>query len=213
MFNWHYPSVNPSPPPPAPPFWFPSPRRSHLSALWSVSVLFFLVSFIFASLFLPAPFFPLPPPPPRLSPARSGVRPLYTNNRVPVLQRCPKEPPSPSRFKEATRRGPDRECEGAAAPGGGHCLTPRAVPGEKERPGGRKRPPTSASEQQEEEEEERDRASHAEKRARIAAGEYHCYSHSFQLKALFFFFFIIDFMLSSKSCCSVRRHKWPTCQD
>lgn len=56
-------------------------------------------------------------------------------------------------------------------------MTPRGVPGEKERPGGRKRPPTSASEQEEEEDEDRDRASHAEKRARIAAGEYHGHPH------------------------------------
>lgn len=115
-----------------------------------------------------------------------------------MLQRCPKEPQSPSRFKEVARRGPDWECEGAGGGGGGYCLTPRGGEG---RPGGRKRPPTSASEQEEEEEEEEgDWTSHTEKRARVAAGEYHRAVSSW-LHSRFFGFFlsIISFMLSSKS--------------
>lgn len=189
MFNWHYPSVNPSPPPTAPLPLHPSPLRFVVRLCsW-----FFFVSFIslpFSSRLL----FSLPPPK-HLSPACSGVRPLYTNNRVPVLQRCPKEPLSPNRFKEAARRCPDRECEGAAGHGGGQYLTPRGVPGEKERPGGRKRQSTFASE---DEDDQKDKMLHAEKRARIAAGEYH--HHHFLKK----------FIIGNKLRCSMRHNKWPT---
>lgn len=176
MFNWHSPSVNPSPRlTPAP--WFPA---LFLSVWFAGLSLFVFVPFIFTP-FLPAPFSI------RLSLLCSGVRPAYTNNRVPVLQRCggQKEPLSPGHGARDGARGASqgglkdgarklmRECDG------GHCGPPiltqtKGYPGERFGPGfgpTRKRPFCPKAEQEETEREDGERVSHPEKRARISTGE------------------------------------------
>ncbi|XP_068184853.1 BCL-6 corepressor isoform X2 [Antennarius striatus] len=118
-----------------------------------------------------------------------GVRPVHTNNRVPVLQRCggQKEPLSPGPGARDGARGAShaamkdgarkviRECEG------GHCVPPiltpaKGYPGEKVIPGfglSRKRPLGLKVEQEHTEREEGgERASHPEKRARISTDEH-----------------------------------------
>ncbi|XP_036964750.1 BCL-6 corepressor isoform X1 [Acanthopagrus latus] len=118
---------------------------------------------------------------------REGVRPAYTNNRVPVLQRCggQPEPLSPGHgardgvrgasqggLKDVARKSM-RECEG------GHCVPPILTPAkgyleEKVNPGfgpSRKRPLSSKAEQDDTEREDGERMSHPEKRARISADE------------------------------------------
>lgn len=124
----------------------------------------------------------------RLSLLSSGVRPAYTNNRVPVLQRCgvQREPLSQGQgardgvqsggqgaLKDGTRKG-TRESEG------GHCVPPtltpaKGYPEEKVSSGGfgltRKRPFGLKAEQEDMEREEGERLSHPEKRAKISAGE------------------------------------------
>lgn len=176
MFNWHSPSVNPSPRlTPAP--WFPA---LFLPVWFAGLSLFVFVPFIFTP-FLPAPFSI------RLSLLCSGVRPAYTNNRVPVLQRCggQKEPLSPGHGARDGARGASqgglkdgarklmRECDG------GHCGPPiltqtKGYPGERFGPGfgpTRKRPFCPKAEQEETEREDVERVSHPEKRARISTGE------------------------------------------
>ncbi|XP_035532221.1 BCL-6 corepressor [Morone saxatilis] len=119
---------------------------------------------------------------------REGVRPAYTNNRVPVLQRCggQKEPSSPGHGARDGARGASqgglkdgarkvmRECEG------GHCVPPpiltpaKGYPEEKVSPGfgpSRKRQLGSKGEQEDTEREEGERVSHPEKRSRISMDE------------------------------------------
>ncbi|XP_026150731.1 BCL-6 corepressor isoform X2 [Mastacembelus armatus] len=118
---------------------------------------------------------------------REGVRPTYTNNRVPVLQRCggPREPLSPGQgasdgarnanhggLKDGTRKV-KRE------PEGGHCVPPTLTPAkgyaeEKSIPGfgpTRKRPLVYKAEQDDTEKEEGERVCHPEKRAKISTDE------------------------------------------
>ncbi|KAF3694667.1 BCL-6 corepressor [Channa argus] len=118
---------------------------------------------------------------------REGVRHVYTNNRVPVLQKCggQREPLSPAQgvrdgarsgsqggSKDGTRKGM-RESEG------GHCAPPTltAAKGyheEKSSAGfgpSRKRPLGPKADQEEMEREEGDKVSHPEKRARISMDE------------------------------------------
>lgn len=122
-----------------------------------------------------------------LSLLSSGVRPAYTNNRVPVLQRCgvQREPLSQGQLardgvrsesqgalKDGTRKG-TRESEG------GHCVPPSLTPakGYPEEKGSsdfgstRKRPLGPMTEQEDMEREEGGRVSHPEKRAKISGGE------------------------------------------
>lgn len=129
-------------------------------------------------------------PPPyvsnRMSLLSSGVRPTYTNNRVPVLQRCggQREPLSPGHgaregvrsgiqgLKDGTRKGM-RESEGD------HCAPPTLTPAkgyheEKACPGfgpTRKRPLGLKAEQEDTEREEGDVVSHPEKRAKFSTGK------------------------------------------
>lgn len=112
---------------------------------------------------------------------------MYTNNRVPVLQRCggQKEPLSPGHGAQDGARGASqgglkdgarkvvRECDG------GQCGPPiltqtKAYPGDKVGPGfgaPRKRPLCLKAEPEEAEREDGERLSHPEKRARISSGE------------------------------------------
>ncbi|XP_041663758.1 BCL-6 corepressor isoform X2 [Cheilinus undulatus] len=114
---------------------------------------------------------------------REGVRSTFSNNRVPVLQRCggQKEPLSPGHgardgrrdanpgmLKDGARKGV-RECEG------GHFLPPTLTPSkgyheEKVSPGFRKR--TLKSEQDDSEREEEERLSYPEKKAKISTDEH-----------------------------------------
>ncbi|KAM3608244.1 uncharacterized protein V6R79_021705 [Siganus canaliculatus] len=120
---------------------------------------------------------------------REGVRSPYTNNRVPVLQRCggQKEPLSPpghgvrdgargvsqAGLKDGARRG-IRDCEG------GQCVPPvltpaKGYPEERLSPGfgpTRKRSLCPGAEQDDSEEDREEEVSHAEKRARISADEH-----------------------------------------
>lgn len=173
MFNWHSPSFNPSPcltPTP----WFPALVLSVWFAVCLSSLLVWR-----------SPFHLHPPLSGSVSLLGSGVRPAYTNNRVPVLQRCggQKEPLSTAHGARDGARGASqgglkdgarkvmRECEG------GHCVTPilthaKGYPGEKVTPGfglTRKRPLCPKAEQ--EEREDGERVSHPEKRARICLGK------------------------------------------
>lgn len=178
MFNWHSPSFNPSPcltPTP----WFPALVLS----VWFAVCLSSHVAVSLSS----------SPPASRLrflsvlSLLCSGVRPAYTNNRVPVLQRCggQKEPLSTPHGARDGARGASqgglkdgarkvmRECEG------GHCVPPilthaKGYPVEKVSPGfgpTRKRPLCPKAEQEETEGEDGERVSHPEKRARICIGK------------------------------------------
>lgn len=180
MFNWRSPSVNPLPhftPPPA--AWFParflSGLRSCLHSLhvclwpfhvYALSILFFF----FAS--------------PSCAPV---LRAAFTNNRVPVLQRCGslKETLSQGHGARSTVQGGPKdgarkvkECEG------GQCLPSilaqtKAYHGEKvisSFEASRKRL-LGPQEQEETAREDRERLAHPEKRARISAGETSFNSH------------------------------------
>ncbi|XP_029386208.1 BCL-6 corepressor isoform X2 [Echeneis naucrates] len=118
---------------------------------------------------------------------REGVRPAYTNNRVPVLQRCggQREPLSPRHgardgarsvsqggLKDGTKKV-TRESEGA------HCLPPTLTPakGYPEEtaspcfPPTRKRPLCIKDEQEDTERDQAERLSYLEKRPKISADE------------------------------------------
>ncbi|KAF7215502.1 BCL-6 corepressor isoform X1 [Nothobranchius furzeri] len=105
---------------------------------------------------------------------REGVRPAYTNNRVPVLQRCggQREPLSPAHEAQDGARKAMRESEE------GLCMPPtltlsKGFLEEKVSPGfgpTRKRPLIVKAEQ--EESQDGDRQSHPEKRAKLSAGEH-----------------------------------------
>ncbi|XP_035030950.1 BCL-6 corepressor isoform X1 [Hippoglossus stenolepis] len=109
---------------------------------------------------------------------REGVPPAYTNNRVPVLQRCggQREPLSLGQgaggLKDGTKKFV-REHEG------GHCLPPTLTPvkgytEEKASPGfgpTRKRPLFIKTEQDDTERDEGERLFHPEKRPRICTDE------------------------------------------
>ncbi|GLD71605.1 BCL-6 corepressor isoform X1 [Lates japonicus] len=118
---------------------------------------------------------------------REGVQPAYTNNRVPVLQRCgaQRDPLSPGQgardgARSASQGGPKdgtkkvmRESEG------GHCVPPtltpaKGYPEENASPGfgpTRKRPLFTKAEQEDTEREEGERVSHPEKRPKISTDE------------------------------------------
>ncbi|XP_059198705.1 BCL-6 corepressor isoform X2 [Centropristis striata] len=118
---------------------------------------------------------------------REGVRPPYSNNRVPVLQRCGSlnEPLSPG---HGARQGPRGASQGGLndvarkikrESEGGHCLPPTLTPAKcfpEERPGSgfgptRKRQLGLKAEQEDSEWEEAERLSHPEKRAKICTDE------------------------------------------
>ncbi|XP_058510844.1 BCL-6 corepressor isoform X1 [Solea solea] len=118
---------------------------------------------------------------------REGVRPAYTNNRVPVLQRCggQREPLSPG---QGARDGAKSVCHSGLQDGtkrlmreseGGHCLPPTLSPvkgftEEKDSHGfgpTRKRPLFTQAEQENMEREERDRGFLLEKRPKICTDE------------------------------------------
>lgn len=118
---------------------------------------------------------------------REGVRPAYTNNRVPVLQRCGnlKEPLSPGHGARDKSRGAcqaglnDVAKKVKREPEGGHCLPPvltpaKAYPEEKVGLGfgpNRKRQLCLKTEQEDTEWEDVERVSHPEKRAKISTDE------------------------------------------
>ncbi|XP_070693877.1 BCL-6 corepressor isoform X2 [Pempheris klunzingeri] len=118
---------------------------------------------------------------------RAGVRPVYANNRVPVLQRCgvQKEPLSPGR---GVRDGGRGVCQGGLKDGarkvmreseGGNCVPPtltpaKGYPEEGACPGfgpGRKRSLCLKTEQEDFDREEGEQASHPEKRPKISTDE------------------------------------------
>ncbi|KAM6934143.1 LOW QUALITY PROTEIN: BCL-6 corepressor [Xenentodon cancila] len=117
-------------------------------------------------------------------PEREGVRPEYTNNRVPVLQRCgaQREPASPGHGANDGARcvGQGGLKDGARKPMRGSedglCLTPTLTPSrgfleDKGNPGfgpARKRPLLKA---EQEDTEEGERVSHPEKRSRLSLDE------------------------------------------
>ncbi|XP_017265759.1 BCL-6 corepressor isoform X2 [Kryptolebias marmoratus] len=105
---------------------------------------------------------------------REGVRPAYTNNRVPVLQRCgaQREPLSPAHGAQDGARKAMRESEDTL------CMPPTLTPSkgfleEKVNPGfvaTRKRPLIIKAEQ--EDAQDGERASHPEKRAKLSTDEH-----------------------------------------
>ncbi|XP_028249001.1 BCL-6 corepressor isoform X2 [Parambassis ranga] len=118
---------------------------------------------------------------------REGVRPAYTNNRVPVLQRCgvQREPLSPGHRAQDGARG---VCQGGLKDVArkavreseeGHCMPPTLTPSqgfpeEKAAPGfgvTRKRPLILKAEPEDTEKENEDRLSHPEKRAKLCPDE------------------------------------------
>ncbi|XP_034741921.1 BCL-6 corepressor [Etheostoma cragini] len=123
----------------------------------------------------------------RLSLLCSGVRPVYANNRVPVLQRCGglNEPLSPG---HGAREGAIGASQGGLNDGarkvkreseGGHCLPPTLTPAkgyiEEKASSGfgptRKRQLCLKAEKEDTEWEEGERLSHPEKRAKISTDE------------------------------------------
>lgn len=153
VFNWLSSSLS-SPPP------SPSPRSLFcLPALWSVCILSFHLLWL--------------TPPLSALLFCSGVRPVYTNNRVPVLQRCgaQREPLSPAPGAQDGGRQAMRESEDAL------CMPPTLTPSkgfleEKVGPGfgpTRKRPLIVKAEQ--DDSQDGDRESHPEKRVKLSAGE------------------------------------------
>lgn len=116
----------------------------------------------------------------------SGVRPVYANNRVPVLQRCggQKEPLSPGHGardggRGASHGGPKDGARKVIESEGGHCVPPTLTPAKgypEERAchgfgPTRKRPLGLKTDQDDTEREEGERVSHQEKRAKISTGE------------------------------------------
>ncbi|XP_047193465.1 BCL-6 corepressor isoform X3 [Scophthalmus maximus] len=118
---------------------------------------------------------------------REDVRPAYTNNRVPVLQRCggPREPWSPG---QGARDGARGACHGGLNDGtrkvfreseDGYCMPPTLTPARgyaEERAclgfgAARKRPLYIKAEQEDSEREDAERLFHAEKRPKISADE------------------------------------------
>ncbi|KAM9342767.1 BCL-6 corepressor [Pholidichthys leucotaenia] len=118
---------------------------------------------------------------------REGVQPAYTNNRVPVLQRCvgQREPLSPG---HGSQNGARSASQGTLKDGvrkatkeleEGHCVPPTLTPSkgyseEKASPGfgaSRKRPVGPKVEEEDLGREDMDRVSHPEKRARLCADE------------------------------------------
>lgn len=173
MFNWHSRSVNPHQPhlvSPCFPACFLSEISSRVSAPFPSSYVYISsVRFMSPSSLL-----------------CSGVRPAYTNNRVPVLQRCggQREPlshpheaqdgargPGQGGLKDGVRKGM-KECEE------GHCMPPtltpsKGFPDERTSPGfgvTRKRP-LGLKAEDEDTEMEGERVIHLEKRAKLCTGE------------------------------------------
>lgn len=180
MLNWHTPSVNP-PPHLTPAFRFPALFFLSVCILSPCACLTFIFCCLFClwSLLLSSCLLVFI----RLSLLYSGVRPAYTNNRVPVLQRCgvQGEPLSPGQgARDGVRSGSQRtETRKGRESEGGHCVPPTLTPakGYLEEKGisgfgaTRKRPLGPKSEQEDMEREERERVSHPEKRAKISTGE------------------------------------------
>ncbi|KAM7407135.1 hypothetical protein PAMA_003053 [Pampus argenteus] len=122
---------------------------------------------------------------------REGVRPAYTNNRVPVLQRCggQREPLTPGLGARDEARSTSCSSQGGLKDGarkvvreseGGHCVPPTLTVAKLCHPEEvtsigfgptRKRLLCPKVEQEDAEQEEGERLSHPEKRARIATDE------------------------------------------
>lgn len=156
MFNWSSPSVNPLPhfTPPPPFAWIPA---RFLSGLWSVCILFLCVYGPFFSDVVSILLLLL----------CSVLRAAFTNNRVPVLQRC-------GSLKETLSQGHGVRSTGQGGPKDGAILAQtKGYHGEKvisSFEASRKRL-LSPQEQEETAWNDRERGSHPEKRARISAGE------------------------------------------
>ncbi|KAG7238853.1 hypothetical protein INR49_030397 [Caranx melampygus] len=117
-----------------------------------------------------------------------SVRPAYTNNRVPVLQRCggQREPLSPRQGARDGARGvgqgglKDGTKKAMREPEGVHCLPPtltpaKGYPEEKSCLGfspTRKRPLCIKAEQEDTDREDGDRLSHPEKRPKLSTDEH-----------------------------------------